>query len=362
MATKQRHRGTIRTAAGRSRKPRILVLGCGGTIAMVPDRLGVLRAAKTVDELLKMVPTLRQHADIDLKQLSNVDSSDLNPSDWTKFAVEIAKAIEGCRYDGIMVTHGTDTMAYSATAVAFVLGTQLNVPVVFTGSQLALVNFGTDARFNMENALYVLIEAAKQRIAEVMIVFNDVVLRASRSIKISEAAFAAFGSPAFPPLARLSATGVAFLPETRRAPKTPFRMDDCNFHFDPDVVVLDLVPGLKPGILHDVINSGKCKALVLRSLGAGNVPSRDEYSLIPCIEKASHLKIPVVITTKFVGGTTHAGIYGPGRAALDAGAIESGDLNDVAVHVKVSFLLAQGVRSGTLQKALLTPLAGEVSA
>lgn len=345
-----------------TRKPRILILGCGGTIAMVPDHRGVLRTAKTVGELLKMVPTLRLHADIDLRQLSNVDSSDLNPSDWTKFAIEMAKAVEGGKYDGIMVTHGTDTMAYSATAVAFVLGAKLNIPIVFTGSQLALVNFGTDARFNLENALQVLIESIRRRVAEVMIVFNDAVLRASRSIKVSEAAFGAFGSPAFPPLARLSATGVTFHPEAKKVPKASFRTDDCNFHFDPDVVVLDLVPGLKPGILHDIVHSGKCKALVLRSLGAGNVPSRDEYSLIPCIEQATKLKIPVVITTKFVGGTTHAGIYGPGRAALDAGAIESGDLNDVAVHVKVAYLLAQGVRSGTLQKALLTPLAGEVSA
>ena len=343
-------------------KPKVLVMGCGGTIAMVMDKHGVLRAAKTVKELLAMVPTLRHHANIDLRQLSNVDSSDLNPSDWTKFAIEIAKAVESEKYDGILVTHGTDTMAYTATAVAFVLGKKLDIPIVFTGSQLALVTFGTDARFNMENALQVLIEASKRRIAEVMIVFNDLVIRASRCIKVSEAAFAAFGSPAFPPLARISATGVTFHPEARRILKATFRMRDCNFYFDSDVVVLDLVPGLKPGILYDIIHSGKCKALVLRSLGAGNVPSRDEYSLIPCIEEANRLRVPVVITTKFVGGTTHAGIYGPGRAALDAGAIESGDLNDVAVHVKVAYLLAQGFRAGTLQKALLTPLAAEVSA
>ncbi|OGG91864.1 hypothetical protein A3H16_01815 [Candidatus Kaiserbacteria bacterium RIFCSPLOWO2_12_FULL_53_8] len=346
----------------RAQKPRILILGCGGTIAMVPDRKGVLRAAKTIKQLLHMVPTLRKHATFDFKQLSNVDSSDLNPSDWTKFAFEAANAVESGKYQAILFAHGTDTMAYSATAVSFVLGERLNIPVAFTGSQLPMVKFGTDARFNIENTVLVLTEAIKQRIAEVMVVFYDVVLRASRSIKISEAAFAAFGSPAFPPLAGLSATGVTFRPEARRASKAPFRAEDCDFHFNADVVVLDLVPGFKPGILFDIIHSGKCKALVLRSLGAGNVPSRDEFSLIPCIKEATQLKIPVVITTKFVGGTTHAGTYGPGRAALDAGAIESGDLNDVAVHVKVAFLLAQGVRPTTLQRRLLAPLAGEVSA
>lgn len=360
---KKKIRKSKRTARKpRARKPKILILGCGGTIAMVPNKKGTLVAAKTVKQLLKMVPTLRRYATFDYKQLSNVDSSDLNPSDWTKFAFEAAHAAEEGKYDAILYTHGTDTMSYSATAVAFVLGELLNIPVAFTGSQLPMIQFGSDARFNIENTVLVLTEAIKKRIAEVMIVFNDVVLRASRSIKISEAAFGAFGSPAFPPLARLSATGVTFIPEARKATKVPFRATDCEFHFNSDVVVMDLVPGLKPGILFDIIHSGKCKALVLRSLGAGNVPSRDEFSLIPCIKEATRLKIPVVITTKFVGGTTHAGIYGPGRAALDAGAIESGDLNDVAVHVKVAFLLAQGVRPNTLQKRLLAPLAGEVSA
>ncbi len=332
---------------------------------MVPDpTTGTLEPAKSVNDILKLVPALGDQADVELVQLENLDSSELNQSHWTKFATAIATAVASKKYSGIIVLHGTDTMAYSATAVAFVLGKELWIPVVFTGSQLPLVNFGTDARFNLENSMKVVLQAQEQGVAEVMIVFDKLVLRATRSIKVSEAAFNAFNSPAFEPLATITATGVKFGSEVRRVrPGNKFNADDLNRHFAKGVVVLDLVPGIEPDTVFGIIRSGNCQALILRSLGAGNVPSRDGLSLIPCIEEATKLKIPVFITTKFVGGTTHAGIYGPGHAALQAGAIESGDLTDVAVQVKVMWLLAQGVRAvKDIRKALLTPIVGEITA
>ena len=348
------------------KKLRVLILGCGGTIAMVPDREGHLVPAKTVKELVQMVPTLAEHAGLELIQLENRDSSELNPSHWTKFAMAIAQAIKSNKYDGIIVTHGTDTMAYSATAVALVLGKIVNIPVIFTGSQLPLAAFGTDARFNLENSLNAIKHAYNKKrkgvVAEVMIVFNKVVLRAARAIKVSEADFIAFDTPALDHLADISATGVKYGREARKIKVGSIVKSELDFHFQRGVVVIDLVPGLEPGIVLDMVRGGKCHALILRSLGAGNVPSLDEYSLIPCIREATKLKIPCIVTTKFVGGTTHAGIYKPGAEALKAGAIESGDLTDVAVQVKTMWLLAQGIRSkDQIQKALLTPVVGEVS-
>jgi L-asparaginase len=314
-----------------------------------------------------MVPTLSEHASLDLIQLENRDSSELNPSHWTKFAMAIVSAIKSGKFDGIIVTHGTDTMAYSATAVAIILGKSINIPVIFTGSQLPLAAFGTDARFNLENSLNVIKHAydkdRKHVVAEVMIVFNKVVLRAARAVKVSEADFIAFDTPAHDHLADISATGVKFSRGAHRVKVgASLDIDNLDFQFQRGVVVIDLVPGLEPGIVFDIVRGGKCHALILRSLGAGNVPSLDEYSLIPCIGQATELKIPCVVTTKFVGGTTHAGIYRPGAQALRAGAIESGDLTDVAVQVKVMWLLAQGIRTkDRIQKALLTPVIGEVS-
>ena len=197
-----------------------------------------------------------------------------------------------------------------------------------------------------------------------MIQFNKVVLRATRAVKISEADFVAFDTPAIDPLANISSMGIRYSREARRvAPNRKTWINDLDYQFQRGVVVIDLVPGLEPGIVLDIIQGGKCQALILRSLGAGNVPSLDEYSLIPCIARATGLKIPCIVTTKFVGGTTHAGIYKPGAEAIRAGAIESGDLTDVAVQVKTMRLLAQGIRTrDRIQKALLTPIAGEVTA
>lgn len=347
----------------KEKRNRVLILGCGGTIVCLPGPDGALMPAKTVDDIAKVIPSLTERVDVELKQIENRDSSELTPSHWTKFAMAIAEAVSSGKYIGIIGTHGTDTMAYTTTAIGLVLGRSLTIPVIFTGSQRSLFKARTDARFNVENSMEVLLQAAGKRIAEVMIVFNKFVLRGTRAVKISESDFDAFGSPAFPPLAIISALEeIRFNPGVKRVPKNAqWKGEDLDFHFQRGVVVFDLVPGLEPGIVLDVLHGGKCQAIVLRSLGAGNVPSMDEYSLMPCIKEANRLKIPVVVTTKFVGGTTHAGMYGPGKAALDAGAIESGNLTDVAVQVKLMWLLAKGKRSREeIQRALLMPVAGEV--
>lgn len=344
-------------------KPRILILGCGGTIASVPNEKGILVPAQTVQDIVDLVPSIVENADVTLLQLENLDSSELTPNHWTKFATAIATAISSGNYKGIILTHGTDTMAYSATAISIIFGTRLPIPVIFTGSQLGLVAFGTDARFNLENSFKVMIRAIEDRVAEVMIVFSDVVLRACRAVKVSDSSFRAFDSPAYLPLAMIRSSGIRFSREVHRArSNVVFRIEDLHLRFVRGVVVFDLVPGMEPGVIFDTLRSGKCNGLILRSLGVGNVPSLDEYSLIPCIEESVRLGIPVVITTKFVGGTTHARTYGPGAAAIDAGAIESGDLTDVAVQVKLMWLMNQGVRGyAEIQRALLTPVAGEVT-
>src|SRR3989338_5354586 len=305
-------------------KRKIIILGFGGTIAMVPDSSGVLKPAKSVEEIIAIVPSLKEMASVSFQELERRDSTNINPSHWAKLALKIQEIHN--QADAIIVTHGTDTMAYTAGGVALALGRGLKIPVIFTGSQLPLVAYGTDARFNLENAMKIILQAREQHLAEVMIVFSKYALRASRSIKISESDFVAFGSPAFPPLAEISSVGIRFIRETWLASKKALKLNDLDFNFQRGVVVLDLVPGLEQGIVFDIIRGGKCQALILRSLRAGNVPSLDEYSLIPCIAAASDLKIPTIVTTKFVGGTTHAGIYKPGRAALDAGAIQNGNL------------------------------------
>lgn len=338
-------------------KPRLLIIGHGGTITMHETGKGLMPALN-VSEILKLVPGVSEVAEIDLIQLDNIDSTNINESHWSKLLIEISEKYGV--YDGILVTHGTDTMAYTATAVSLGLGRGLQIPIVFTGSQLPLTTFETDARVNLERSVNTLVRAIEQNFAEVMIVFNDRVLRANRSIKTSEARFDAFDSPAFPHLGDITATGVTFAPSIF----TKLDNDTTTLHskFDSDIVCLELVPGIKPSMIRNIITSGECHGLLLKSLGAGNVPNFNERSLIPVIEQAVQLNIPVLITTKFVGGNVRPEIYEVGQAALDAGAIPTGDMTDVTAQIKLMFALAQGITTRSeLAEFILTDIVGEIS-
>ena len=228
-------------------KRKILILGFGGTIAMVPDSQGVLKPAKGIEEILAIVPTLQEMAEVTFVQAANLDSTNINASHWKTLHLIIA-TMQG-NFDGIIVTHGTDTMAYTASAISLLCGRELRIPIVFTGSQLPLVREGTDARFNLENAMKTVLEAARNEIVEVMIVFNARVLRANRTIKISESRFDAFDSPAFPRLAEITAMDLFFSPAalklTAEAPP-PMRPD-----FRRGVLSIEITPEHDNGQLKD---------------------------------------------------------------------------------------------------------------
>ena len=327
---------------------------------MVPDASGVLKPAKGIEEIIAIVPSLKEMADVSFQELERRDSTNINPSHWAKLALKVQEVHD--QVDGVIVTHGTDTMAYTSGAVALALGRGLKIPVIFTGSQLPLVAHGTDARFNLENAMKAMLQACEEKIAEVMIVFSDSVLRSGRAIKISEAKFPAFDSPVFPYLARIDATGVHFIPEAFKVKKkTAFEVKP---QFQRGILAIDLVPGLEPEILLEILRSGKCRGLLLKSLGAGNVPSEEEYSLLPVIiEAVRTLGVPVLVSTKFIGGQTHMDIYEPGKMALDAGAIPTGDMTDVMAQVKFMWTLGQGHQSrNDLRRAILTNIVGEITA
>jgi L-asparaginase len=204
------------------------------------------------------------------------------------------------------------------------------------------------------------LEANRIGFHEVMIVFSDRVLRANRSIKVSEAKFLAFDSPAYPHLASITATGVSFAPQLVVESAGAMTI---NPHFQRGILSVEIVPGLEPGLLMEVLQSGKCQGLLLKSLGSGSVPSEDEYSLLPVIKAATETyHVPVLVSTKFVGGNTHMEIYEPGKLALEAGAIPTGDMTDVMAQVKFMWALAQGHRTiNELKQVIATSYVGEIS-
>lgn len=345
--------------------PSVKIIGFGGTIAMAPDKEGVLRPAKSVNELVDQVPSLNSLARVTLEQVQNKDSTNITPRDWRQLISKIHDAEQATFIDGVVVTHGTDTMAYTASAVALAFGRELSIPVVFTGAQLPMGAPGTDARFNLENAMKTAIAAKNEDIAEVMIVFSDKVLRGARTIKISEAEFNAFDSPVIPPLASITATGIEFQDfafrhdgaKTEQKPRSKFARH---------IFTAEVVPGLNPELLMQIIESGKCGGLLLKSLGSGNVPSEGTYSLLPVIKRAGELNIPVLIATKFVGGNTHMEMYEPGKKALDMGAIPAGDMTDIMAQVKLMWLLGNRNISGPvdlswLKEEIQTEFVGEIA-
>lgn len=339
--------------------PRVAILGMGGTIAMVPGPLGSLIPARSAEDLVATVPLLRDLAHIDVVQVENLDSTDVDSAHWVRLVDKIVELYES--YDAFIVTHGTDTMAYTSGATALAVGSGLSKPIVFTGSQLPISYLGNDARANLENAFMVALAGIKRGNGEVMVVFGHRVLRATRCLKMSEAEFDAFGSPAFPEVATIDATGVSFRPESRQFLGSRSQGLKVQNRFDNRVLTLDVMPGQDPELFGALLeNKGEhgCRALVLKSLGAGNIPVK----LLPLVKKAVDMDIAVFIATKFAGGRSLPMVYESGRRAVELGASPTGDLTDVMVQVKLMWLLGQGVTGvSELQTRLLEDCVGEVT-
>lgn len=326
---------------------------------IIDEKKKAVVPAQNIEEIFASVPKLRESADIAFKILSNVDSTNVTPNDWTRLAEFIADHMD--KYDGFVVTHGTNTMAYTASALALALGRNFKKPIVITGSQLPLTVYGNDARFNLENAVKTAVIAAEKNIAEVMIVFYDMILRGARTVKVSESAFRAFESPSFSNIGDIKSTGIHFNQYVMKRNDEKFEL---KAHFERGVLAVDLTPGQLPEIIEESLKSGKCKGLILKSHGAGSVPTVDQYSFLPLIKKSvEEYKIPVLVSTKFLGGNASKEINDePAVQAIEAGAIPTGDLTDVMTEVKLMWLLAQGYKeTKDLRELMVKDFVGEVT-
>ncbi len=316
---------------------KICLIYTGGTIGMQRDPEGKLRPPQDPRDFLRLAPELPEIVDYDFEPLLNKDSTNVVPSDWTA----IAKAIYDRRdagYKGFVVVHGTDTMHFSAAAVAFALGQGLPFPVVFTGAQtIPEVQHG-DARINLLRACAV----AKLDLAEVVISFGDFVFRGARAQKKDERKFDAFESPAMFPLGEIGEQ-ILLNPAARtreQAAEHEFRLGE---DFESGVLQVSLIPGLEPSLLRPAVESEDFKGLILQSFGAGNVPDEDadEYSVIPIIKMAVLLDKPVIVTSQFPANTTQKTDYAPGRKAVEAGAIPTGNMTASCSVAKFRWALSR---------------------
>jgi L-asparaginase len=239
-------------------------------------------------------------------------------------------------YKGFVIAHGTDTMHFSASALAFAFGRNLNFPIVFTGAQTTPRVVHGDARINLVRACRVALEP----IAEVVISFGDFVFRGCRAQKKHEKRFDAFESPAFPPLAYITET-IDMQPIARERRDNGRGEIEFLPHFEKGILQITLIPGLEPDLLRPAIESDKCQGVILQSFGAGNVPNAPSYSFIPIIREMVEKDKPVIITSQFPGGSALDSPYILGRIAVEAGAIPTGNMTYAAAAAKFRWVLAK---------------------
>jgi len=301
-------------------------------------------------DLVAELPILARIADIEQKVLFDIDSGDMQPSDW----LTIARAVHGAHasgaWDGVVVVHGTDTMAYTASALAFLLG-PLPRPVVLTGAQRPLSEVRTDARENLVNAAHV----ATMAIPEVSIAFAARVLRGARATKMDAWALDAFDSPSCAPLAELG-VDVAIAPHVRAA-GTLAPLDD---RIDDRVLSVRVAPGIHPNLLRGALRAG-VRGLVLTTYGTGNFPHL-AGSLIPALEEARERSVPVLVVSQCPRGHVDMKRYAGGAQAEAAGAISGGDMTVEAAIAKLMICLGRFGPGDELRAYLERDIVGERTA
>jgi L-asparaginase len=317
---------------------KILLIHTGGTLMMSSGHANQpLVITDYTRDLLAEVPVLRKIADIDTKILSQIDSSDMQPERWIELARTVHQELPN--YDGVVVVHGTDTMAYTASALAFLLP-DIDRPVIFTGSQRPLDRIRSDARQNLIDAC----QLATDPIPEVALAFASQLLRGCRATKVDAWGLDAFASPMCPPLADL---GIDIgLSDHILRPRDRQAFDD---RLEARVLAVQIFPGLNPNLLKGALDTG-VRGLILKAFGAGNVPTL-ERSLVPVIEKASRLDIPVVIVSQCHRAHVDLTRYSGGTAALEAGAIGAGDMTDEAALTKLMVVLGRAGAEGRIAAA-----------
>ncbi|MFT3773538.1 MAG: asparaginase [Minicystis sp.] len=331
---------------------RLLLIHTGGTLMMRGESSAPLAPDVYTQDLLAELPILRKIAEIETRILFNLDSSNMQPHHWVEIARAVHESME--RYDGFVIVHGTDTMAYTASALAFLLP-GLDRTVALTGSQKPLVDVRTDARANLVDACHL----ATLRIPEVGIAFDSQFLRGCRASKLDAWGMSAFGSPSCPPLAELGIS-VQIAPHVL-PPRTPEPFDA---RLEPRVLAVRTFPGLEPRLLHGALAAG-VKGMVIEAFGAGNVPTM-ENSLVPVIEAARERDVPVVIVSQTARGMVDLERYEGGSAARTAGAIGGGDMTPEAALTKLMITIgrADGDPRGRIhaaREAFAVARAGEMS-
>lgn len=338
----------------------LLLIYTGGTIGMKEDPTDQALKPFDFSQILAEVPELRKFAyKIDSYTFSPlIDSSDVEPGLWIALVNLIKSRYD--EYDGFVILHGTDTMAYSASALSFMIE-NLTKPVIFTGSQLPIGMPRTDGKENLISAVE--IAAAKDDnghalVPEVCICFDNILMRGNRTTKVHSDHFRAFRSENCPPLAE-AGISIKYNQATIRKPENWDSKPIFHTELDTRVSILKLHPGITEQVVDHILCSTESRAVIIETYGAGNAPSKDWF--IALIRKAAETGKIILNVTQCLAGSVNMDIYATGKSLKNCGVCNGYDCTTEGALAKLFYLMGTTTDNSDVKEMLELDLRGEIS-